>query len=402
MKVLSAEIRVINLPFRFAFKHSLASRSFSENIIVRVNIEHQGQKFTGYGEGVPRDYVTGEAISSSVETLQNEFIPLFRGQQFSDRNELFNLLESNFKKLKLQDRPLGAAWCALELALVDAFAKASNQTMTETLGGFAPGQKNDGISYGAVVPFSSKKVLPAILWFYKIFGFKTVKLKVGKNLQSDLEMLAAARQILGRDTILRIDANCAWTVDEAITNLKAMRKFDISSVEQPLPADDIDGLAHLTKSVPEQIVADESLCTISQARDLAERKIVNGFNVRISKVGGLLASREIVKIADEHGIAVHLGAQVGESAILSAAARAFAGSQHKFDNYEGSNNFFLLKKDISKENLNVGPSGLGKFLSAPGLGIQVVPDKLDQVTQPHSIVEALINEQPSTLSMVNS
>jgi muconate cycloisomerase len=396
MKVLAAEIRVINLPFRFAFKHSLASRSHSENIVVRITIDHEGQSYNGYGEGIPRDYVTGEAIAPSVASLQKEFFPLFIGQQFADANDLFTLLETNFRQAQLHERPLGAAWCALELAIIDATAQALGQTATAMLGGFERHQTAVGIRYGGVVPFSSKQILPTILWFYKFFGFKTVKLKVGKNLKSDLEMLALARHILGRDTILRIDANCAWTVDEAIVNLKAMRTFDIASVEQPLAAEDLSGLAHLTKNVPEQIVADESLCTIAQAKSLAENNTVSGFNVRISKVGGLLASREIVRIADSCGIAVHLGAQVGESAILSAAARAFAGSQHPFDNYEGSNNLFLLKKDISKENLNVGRDGFGKFLKGAGFGVHILPEKLEQVTQSQSTVEAF----SATLPMV--
>jgi hypothetical protein len=97
---------------------------------------------------------------------------------------------------------------------------------------------------------------------------------------------------------------------------------------------------------------------------------------------------------------VHLGAQVGESAILSAAARAFAGSQRPFDNYEGSNNLFLLKKDISRENLNVGRGGFGKFLKGAGLGVHVLPDKLEQVTQSQSTVEAFFNEATATLPMV--
>lgn len=399
MKLLSAEIRIINLPFRFAFKHSLASRSYSENIIVKATLEHQGQKFVGFGEGVPRDYVTGEAISSSVKALESEFLPLFAGQTFETAGDLLTLLKSNFIKAQLHERPLGSAWCALELAICDAAAQALGQTVTSLLGGFESHQTAIGIRYGGVVPFSSKKILPAILWFYKFFGFKTVKLKVGKDLQSDLEMLATARRILGTETILRIDANCAWTADEAVSNLKAMRAFDIASVEQPLPAEDLDGLAYLTKNLPEQIVADESLCTISQARNLAENRIVSGFNVRISKVGGLLAAKEIVKIADAHGIAVHLGAQVGESAILSAAARAFAGSERPFSNYEGSNNFFLLKKDIARENLNVGPGGYGKFLTGEGFGLHIVPEKLEQVTQSKANVEA-ISEEATPQSMV--
>lgn len=73
-----------------------------------------------------------------------------------------------------------------------------------------------------------------------------------------------------------------------------------------------------------------------------------------------------------------MGAQVGESGILSAAGRAFAAIEPRFENYEGSNNFFLLKQDITDENLNVGFAGKGKVLKNPGLGVNVKNQRLQQ------------------------
>jgi muconate cycloisomerase len=79
----------------------------------------------------------------------------------------------------------------------------------------------------------------------------------------------------------------------------------------------------------------------------------------------------MVAMAKQFGINCHLGAQVGESGILSAAGRIFACINDPFKNYEGSDNMFLLKKDITKENLTVGLRGLGRLPLGLGLGITV-------------------------------
>jgi L-Ala-D/L-Glu epimerase len=396
MKIASADVFAVKLPFRFAFKHSLASRSFSENIIVKIVLADGTARFTGFGEGIPRDYVTGETVATSIAAIQKEFLPPLLGLSFADAGELMSELLSHFNALGLDHRPLGAAWCALELALLDALGQAQQEPLTNLLGGVRT-HANRGIRYGGVIPFGGRRSLLAVLIFYKCFGFKTVKLKVGSGLDRDLANLELARKILGDDVILRVDANCAWTLETAMAAVKAMRAFNVSSYEQPLPADDLEGLAKLTRAIPEQVVADESLCTVQQAKHLAAEKIVSAFNIRVSKVGGILAAGQIADIACQSGLAVHLGAQVGESGILSAAGRAFAASRELFDNYEGSNNFFLLKNDITDENLNVVWGGMGKLLPGHGLGVTVSADRLNQTAS----VQQMPRPQYAATPMVN-
>jgi L-Ala-D/L-Glu epimerase len=324
--------------------------------------------------------VTGETVKTSIAAIQREFLPPLSGLDFADERELMSTLASQFFAHGLDHRPLGAAWCALELALLDALGQARRKPLTTILGGIRA-HASRGVRYGGVIPFGGKRSWLAVLCFYKCFGFKTVKLKVGNDLDRDLANLELARKILGDEVILRVDANCAWTFEKALVAVKQMRTFNVSSYEQPLPADDLAGLAKLTGAIPEQVVADESLCTVQQAKHLAAEKIVSAFNIRLSKVGGILAARQIADIAAEAGIAVHMGAQVGESGILSAAGRAFAASRELFDNYEGSNNLFLLKKDITDENLNVGWGGLGKLLPGNGLGVTISANRLDNSTE---------------------
>ena len=381
MRIHSLEFFEIKLPFRFAFKHSLATRNYSNNILAKATIEIRNNRFVvGWGESIPRSYVTGETIEESMQSLKLSYAPRFLDVEFSTTQEAIQLLQQEFYYFGLDVLSQGAAWCALELAILDGCAKAANTSLTECFGE----PKNnlfDGITYGGVVPFAGTKALRAMLWFYRLYGFKTVKLKVGGGLEEDIEKLRLARSILGKDVILRVDANCAWTDIQTIEFAEHARQFNLASIEQPVIASDLEGLKKITSSIPEQIVADESLCTISQAEVLAKEKICSAFNIRISKVGGLLPAFAIAKIAREAGIACHMGAQVGESGILSAAGRTFAQVWEPCDNYEGSFNHFLLKHDVTKENLTIGFGGLGEPLSGPGLGVKVPLSKVSKLAQ---------------------
>lgn len=368
MKIRSLETYKITLPFRFAFGHSLASRKESSNLIVKITLDNG---CCGYGEGVPRDYVTGESVEQAEHNVLTKYAPHILGVSMDDPQSVLVALGKAFNALELREKPLGASWCALELAMLDACSKYNEKQVWELLGKC----QQSKIRYGGVVPFGKKKILRAILYFYKFYGFETVKLKVGsQNLEDDLDKLRLARDILGPKAILRVDANCAWTLEQALKASEAFRDFGISSYEQPCPADDWDSLKKLSDAIPEDVLVDESLCTLKQAKQLAEERICDAFNVRVSKAGGLLAAKEMIELAFSHGLKVHLGAQVGESGILSSAARQLAMTLPALENYEGSANFFLLKNDICKENLNAGMGGYAdlKFAAKKnGLGLNI-------------------------------
>jgi muconate cycloisomerase len=314
-----------------------------------------------------------------MHRLKTEFMPRFLGRRFLNAADLLVALQQEFLELGLDKQPTGSAWCPLELALLDACGHASDRSVVNLLGGVREVNAAHGIEYGGVIPFGGKRAVTAILWFYKFFGFQTIKIKLGKDDEADLELLRLARGIVGNSTTLRVDINCAWSAEQTIRMAEKMRKYNVVSIEQPVPADDLAGLAKITRAIPELVMVDESLCTIEQARHLAAEKICSAFNVRVSKVGGLLAAREIVEIGRRAGMKIQMGAQVGESGLLSAAGRAFAACHEPFDNCEGSNNMFLLKRDLTEENLNVGFGGRGRILNGPGLGVTVKSDALAEL-----------------------
>ncbi len=367
MKISSIDIIPVTLPFRGSFKHNLAERRSSTNLIVKVTLSDGTE---GYGEGVPRDYVTGENIEDALWHLKHSFIPHFLGYSVTNPRLILSFLEGLFNDLGLKEKPQGAAWCALELAVLDAVTRAFGISVAELIGPV----KTKSVYYGAVVPLVKRPALLAILWFYKLWGFKTIKIKVGQDLEESLSYLHLVRKVLGNKIKLRIDANCAWSVDQTLRASELFKAVHVDSFEQPVAARDFEALKKVTSSIPQEVIADESLCTLQDARVLAAEKICTGFNIRISKVGGVIVAKRILEIANSAGIYCHLGAQVGESGILSAAGRIFACTQGPFFNHEG--NSFLLRTDLTRENLTVGYGGKGNLMNGPGLGVTVIKEKI--------------------------
>ncbi len=375
IRIADIHVSTVLLPFRFAFKHSLASRSYSTNVIVRVTLEDTltGATVFGLGESVPREYVTGETCESAVAEIKNNFAAALNGQTLDDESKptdsACRLLSQTASATNVYGRRVGASFCALELALLDAAAKLEKTSICHWLARRNNRSAVDAINYGGVIPFGKRNVLAALLYFYKFYGYKTVKLKVGDDPELDIFTVRKARELLGTSTVIRVDANCAWDFDRTVEFARGVKAFNVASIEQPVPYDHLDELVELTKSVAPEIVVDESLCTVEEAENLAKMKACGGFNIRISKVGGLIAAQKIVDIALQNGIKIHLGAQVGESGILTAAGRALACANPPFENYEGAANFFLLKEDLTKENMTAGLGGRGKMPQGHGLGV---------------------------------
>jgi muconate cycloisomerase len=375
-RIADIQVSTVLLPFRFAFKHSLASRSFSQNVIVQVKLENSaGATISGLGESVPREYVTGESCNSAVDEIEKNFAPMLAGQTLADgvspTDAAAHLLEAVAVANNVYSKRIGAAFCALELALLDACAKAEGIALCDWLAKRKDRWPDQSIQYGGVIPFGKRKTLSALLFFYKLYGFKTVKLKVGDDSELDIFTVRKARELLGNRVVLRVDANCAWNYDQTVEFSNRAKGFNIASIEQPVPFDRLDELVELTKVLQPEIVVDESLCTVDEAEKLAAMKACRGFNIRISKVGGLIAAQKIVDIAQKNRIHVHLGAQVGESGILTAAGRALAVANSGFENYEGAANFFLLKEDLTRENMTAGWGGKAKMPGGNGIGVTV-------------------------------
>lgn len=367
-RIQRIDVLEVSFPFRISFGHAHTSRSSSSNVIVRVQTDHGS---VGFGESVPRDYVTGETPAGAFRMIAERLAPPLLGCGVERLDEVPALLATAGQSDP--GEPSSAARCALELAVLDALARAEGRSVADLLGP----RVRSVVAYSGVMP-----LLPAPLMLlggllHRLYGVTTVKLKVGRSLAEDLRNLKLLRLALGAGADLRVDVNCAWQVDQAIEAIQAMRPFGVAVVEQPVAKEDFAGLKRVSDAVETPVMADESLCTLEDARRLAGDRSVDMFNIRISKCGGLLEARQIADIAASAGLTCQMGAHPGESAILSAAGRHFATTTPNLRYLEGSAGNILLKQDIADVGMAPGYGGRAPALHGPGLGVSVNEAKLE-------------------------
>lgn len=377
------ELLTAELPFRFSFGHALAERHTSTNVYVKLVLD---DGTVGFGEGVPRAYVTGETAESAIAVLHDHYVPALLDHELSSPDSVIDLLDEVRTARAPESHGVidTAAWCALELALLDAGGKHFHHSVGTWLGPI----RTPLLHYSAVIPFTRPRWLVVIALLIRLAGVRHVKVKVGCDLDADLRALRLLRRVLGPHADLRVDVNCAWAAREALTAITAMRRYGISAVEQPVPADDLVGLRQVTAETPEMIIVDESLRTVKDAVVLAEARACDAFNVRVSKCGGLINSMRVAQVADQAGLACIVGAQVGESGILSAAGRQLAARIGRLAYVEGSAGRLLLREDLTVENVLPGWQGRARPFSPNGLGVRIKEDSLKKYGRVHAILQA--------------
>ncbi|MHC4094221.1 MAG: enolase C-terminal domain-like protein, partial [Planctomycetota bacterium] len=134
------------------------------------------------------------------------------------------------------------------------------------------------------------------------------------------------------------------------------------------------------------LIHDESLVTLDDARRLTTLGVADGFNIRISKCGGLLPALRLAHFARQHGAIIQLGCMVGETSILSAAGRRFLEMVPSVVFAEGWFGSFLLRADVVRRPLRFRYGGRGRELFGPGLGVEVDPQRLTPLLADEPVV----------------
>lgn len=383
MRVVELEARHVRVALRRKVTHASHARTDTDNVVVRCKLSDGS---TGYGEGVPRDYVTGETVDSCLDLLKNSDLAKQLGADCPDFVQAVHLAE----RLKLatpaeDDRGIlgNAARCALELAVLDAFGRTFGEPLTRVTELVAPElyRFRPEVRYSGVIgnPRGWKKRLYPLV--YRLAGFRQVKLKVGIEGRDDVKRTRLIREWLGSKIDLRIDANEAWAPADAAARIRELEPFGVTSVEQPVRHEDVACLADVRKQVNTPVMLDESLCGEVDAERAIQHGWCDLFNIRLSKCGGFIPSVRLAQLAKRHGLGYQLGCQVGETAILSAAGRHFATSVADIRYVEGSYDRHLVWESLSTEDLTFGRGGKAPALIGTGLGFTLDPLRLEWLTQ---------------------
>jgi muconate cycloisomerase len=374
MKLCRAEAFLVRLPMRLTVRHALAARRESLNLVVRL-CDDRGNE--GWGEGVPRDYVTGEVAETSFSHLAEVLLPSLAGAVIDDPREVLPAVS----RLLSPAPGNQTCCCAAEIALLDLAGKAFHRSAASWFGG----RRRESVRYSVVLPLLEPAETTAFLDGVRSLGVSHLKIKAEGERWP--EALAEARAVLGDAVTIAVDANGSWDLDAAIGHLREMEPYRVAWVEQPLPRGREHEIPVLAVRGAIPLMADESLTTVEEARQLVRQGGYRLFNLRVSKLGGLAATHRIARIALDNGVRLQVGCQVGESSLLSAAGRLLAATLPEIEALEGSYGTRLLENDVTDEPYEFGPGGYAVVQQTPGLGVTVALERLAQLV----IKSAVIN-----------
>lgn len=286
-----------NLPLEFEFTISRGSINTQPSLV--VELEHEGQ--SGFGETTANPYYghTLDSMSASIMACQAR-IETF---EFGHPEQLWKILQTALNEDSF-------ALSAIDLAAYDLFGKLTGQRTYETLGLEWKNIPDSSYTIGIDAPDRMiEKLKSRPHW-------SIYKIKLGS--QHDVEIIRTLRE--NTTAILRVDANCGWTVDETISNSHALKDLGVEFIEQPLPAEAPEAQhQRVLKDSALPIIADES-CLIET--DVAKcAGLFHGINVKLCKCGGVTPGVRMLRHARELGLKTMVGCMVESTVGISGAAQ---------------------------------------------------------------------------------
>jgi muconate cycloisomerase len=376
MRIKSCTIYALGIPFVEAFAHSARRREHSDSIVVRVEA---ADGTAGYGEGVARRYVTGETVETSINHIRKVLWPVVARRDYEELapeadplDALAPLCESLPYEGGEGVAAFNAARCAMELALLDCLLRRREMSLADLLP-----PRRTSVTYGGVISSGSTEGTIRRARQLKLFGMSEIKIKIKSK--DDASRVRVVREVFGESARLRVDANGAFETREAIEVAEELAPLNLAAFEQPVArTSGISVMREVRERSSIPVMADESLVTERDARELIDAGACDYFNLRVSKCGGVAQTLRLARLAEASGLRLQLGSQVGETAILSAAGRHLAAHLDTVEFVEGSYGKLLLVEDVGRDPLQFGHGGRAPTLRGVGLGVQVREEVLEK------------------------
>ncbi|MFT4534441.1 MAG: L-alanine-DL-glutamate epimerase-like enolase superfamily enzyme [Saprospiraceae bacterium] len=347
---LKITVSSLRLPLKTSFKQVSSVRNHGESIWVTAT---RGNK-TGFGEGCPRDYVTGENIESCLmwagskkAKLEKECVDLLALKEFEASTEV-----------EIDKNP--AAWCGIETALLDLFAKEQVINVEKLLGLSPP---TACYQYSAILGDSDQSKFRQLIEQYLKWGFWDFKIKLNGDLKLDQQKLEILQDYCDKAKVdnyrIRLDANNLWSgnTSAAIAHLSQLSAL-LLGIEEPVEPKNPLALQKISNELNTSVILDESLCNLSDLKayeDLQGKYIAN---IKVSRVGGVLRGLKMVAALKKQNWRIIIGAHVGETSIMTRAGMCLAqAAGENLIGHEGGFGLILLENEPVTPSLMFGAKG---------------------------------------------
>lgn len=289
MKIESIEYEVHSIQLDEPYQIAYETISQSENVTLRL-ITDSG--IIGYGLAAPDLEITGETAADVVKSINDEIIPLIKGQS------PFHL-DYYVQEIKANKNVKSSARAMLDIALYDILAKKADLPLYQLLGGYRSSIETS-ITIG-IKPLDETLEIAGKYWKD---GFHVLKLKGGLDLKEDVEKVIRLREKFGSKLVLRFDANQGYSESEALEFVKKAKKASIEIFEQPTNYTNLAAMQNVTLESPVPVMGDESIRSLKDAMYFAKKDAIDMISIKLQKVGGILESTHINSVAKSNKLEV--------------------------------------------------------------------------------------------------
>lgn len=364
-RIQSGRVRIVEIPVTETHSHGSGDIKSVKSVLLELTTD---TGITGWGEASPWPVFTGTP-EANASALKDYFIPMISGRSVFDV-EVF-MAQADKAVVHCSE-----AKAALETALLDIIGKAQGLPIYDLLGGCHRDQVP--LSFSIANPDFDTDFAKAERLIED--GLRIFKLKTGfKDHAFDLMRVEKLRNIYDDKLDLRIDYNQGMRAHEALPRLRDFESFGLSFIEQPVPRDNLEAMAHFTRSLTTPLMADESVFNPREALVGAQMRVADIFSLKIMKSGGLRRALEVAAIAKAAGIGVYGGCMF-ETGIAHAAGAQLMAALPELDlGCEFYMSTYYLTEDILVEPFPV-KDGSVCVSSKPGLGIEIDQTLLEKYT----------------------
>jgi len=306
MKITDIQFGMLRVPLKTPFKTALRTVDAVEDIVVMINTD---TGHVGYGEAPATAVITGDTHGSIVEAIRHYISPRIIGAEIANLNHITQLIQTAMEKNS-------SAKAAVEIAVYDLFGQLYDAPLYRLLGGGDPVITTDiTISVDTI----DKMVADSIDAVDR--GFDSLKIKVGKDIGVDVERVKAIYAAVEGRALLRLDANQGWTAKQAVYALNLLEDAGVrlELVEQPVKAQDLDGMKYVTERVQTPIMADESVFGPTEVVELIRMRAADIINIKLMKTAGLSNAIRIADICEMYQVECMIGCMLETSISVAAA-----------------------------------------------------------------------------------
>ncbi len=368
MKIVSVEAFPVEFPLKVPSRDATGIWNSWNTVIIKITA---ADGTCGYGEAGP---IHGGGIPIFTAIVEHRLAGLLLGENPFDRERIYEkLLGRGSGAYALgQKGAIVTAIAGVDIALWDLTGKILKTPVYNLLGGcvyekipaYASGFfGKDGRALTAEECAEEARC-------YVDQGFKGVKMKVGFGRDRDLKNLAAVRKALGPDLGIMVDANQSYSYHDVLKTANELAAFDLTFLEEPLPINDLDGMASLVQNTATPIAAGENYYTRYEFREVIARRAVNIIQPDIIHAGGIAETKKVASMALAHNIplAPHIHATVGVPAsihLLASCSNTLAAE------YITSGGSYDLRLAMFGDCCLVDKDGYVPVPQEPGLGIRM-------------------------------